>query len=279
MTLQTDIEDDDALDWPDGDSLEDDAPQDSGQQAEPSPEPSPDSQPETRPKAKPDSPPEILPDADPDDDLDKLRQRVRSAEGRYEKFGQDIDDMRRQLADRESLVPDQEALSDTPVLPEGWNARDWEDFATDSPTEAELLQANAREQAKIRQRLDTFEQQQLQQASLNAFRQTIMDAHPDYDALMASEGEQVRQFIDGQSNSLVKKAYQQVYLQGTADEVVELVNQYKLSKGKPEMLERRVRDSLAVPSRSPVPDTNKYGGLPDENDEDGAWDYFDDEKI
>ena len=256
MTLHVDEDED--LSWPEGgDSGDDTTPRDDASDPAPGPaDPSPDS-----------------PEPPPDDDLDRLRQRVRSAEGRYQKFGEDIDAMRRELAEKEGREPE---VPDTPVLPEGWTQDDWEDFATDSPTEAELLQANAREQHRLRQRLDDYDRHQSQQESINAFRQTVLTAHPDYEPLMAQEGDQVRAFIDNQPNPLVKKAYQQVYQQGTAEEVVELVNQYKLSRNRPD---NRISDSLAVPSRSPVPDVSRYGGLPDANDEDAAWDYFDDEKI
>ena len=249
MNLQSD---DDDLQWPDEDSS--DAPDEPAVE-EPIPEPEP--------------------EPEPDDDLEKLRQKVRSAEGRYNRFGEDIDAMRRELAQREGQEPE---VSDTPILPEGWTQADWEDFATDSPTEAELLQANAREQNRLRQRLDDFDRNQVEQESRRAFRSRVLDAHPDYEPMMASEGAQFKKFVEQQQNPLVKKAYQQVYQQGTADEVIELVNQYKLSRRGSDT-DRRINESLAVTSRSSMPASNSYGGLPDINDEDAAWDYFDDEKI
>ena len=204
-----------------------------------------------------------------------MRQKVRSAEGRYNRFGEDIDAMRRELAVKEGREPE---ISDTPVLPEGWTEADWEDFATDSPAEAELLQASAREQNRLHQRLDDFNRQHVEQESRKAFRQRVLDAHPDYEPMMAKEGQQFKSFVEQQRNPLLKKTYQQIYQQGTADEVVELVNQYKLSRRGSDT-DRRINDSLAVTSRSSVPDSSSYGGLPDINDEDAAWEYFDDEKI
>ena len=255
MNLQSEDEADE-LAWPDQDSS--DAPEEMVL-AEPDPEPEPEPEPEPT----------------PDDDLERLRQKVKSAEGRYTRFGEDIESMRRELAKKEGREPE---ISDTPVLPEGWTQADWEDFATDSPTEAELLQASAREQNRLRQRVDDFYRQNVEQESRNAFRQRVLDAHPDYEPLMAKEGQQFKLFVDQQRNPLLRKAYQQAYQKGTADEVVELVNQYKLSRRGSDM-DRRINDSLAVTSRSSVPDSSSYGGLPDANDEDGAWEYFDDEKI
>lgn len=242
--------------------------------------PEPQAPQEAEPEQPPEQPPEPEPPEQPPepDDIEKLRQKVKSAEGRYRKFGEDIDQMRTELEAREQ---DEQPEEDTaPLLPDGWTERDWEDFVADSPVEAELMQAQNQRLATLQQRLDTSERERVQREQLQSFRQTVLDAHPDYEELMRGEGEQVRAFIASQDNPLVKGAYERVYQQGTAEEVVQLVSQYKLSKGtQAQQQQQRVNASLAVPSRAPVPDSYRSVGLPDENDEDGAWDYFSDESI
>ncbi len=242
--------------------------------AEPEPEPIPD--------------PAPAPEADPQqtsDDVDKLRHKLKSAEGRFTKFEDHISELKSKLNDLESKQQPEPEPEPEPEqsLPEGWSKEDWNDFAEDNPAQAELLRSQNREVQQLKDKVEVSEHQRQEEDAARTFRSTVVSSHPDYDELLANKRDDIKAFIDNQANPVLKSAYQTIYQRGSAEQVVQLVTDYKGSRSASDNAkvdDRRVNDALAVPSRSASPSAAaSSSGQPDKEDFDAAWDYFKDDAI
>ena len=232
-------------------------------------------------------PPDPPADEKPADDLETLKQKLKSAEGRFVKFEEHIEELREKVAAQEAPEETGEPEDDgsEPLeLPEGWNQDDWQDFSADYPVQAELYSKQLRQVQQLSQRLDNSEQRNHAERQAREADQAILSAHPDYRELLSSERQQIVEFIEGQKNPVLKSAYHQIYNEGTADQIIDLVSDYKARgrSGQPQKssVSQRMDDALAVPGR-PAQPVNMSGraGMPDKDDFDASWDYFPDEAI
>ena len=233
--------------------------------AEPEPEPEPEATPQPQP---------------PGDELDTLRHKIKSAQGRYDKFGEQICDMEAELTQKE------QAAQPEPVplpLPEGWKQEDWDDYSADHPVEAELLEQQNRQVQQLKEKVDVTERQEQERRAQETHEQAIRQVHGDYYELLGKERTQLETFITHQANPILRQAYQAVYQSGNAQQVTDLITAYKANRGERPSSDsdhRRIDDALAVPSRAPMPSSSAgRSGLPDSDDFDAAWDYFSDEAI
>jgi len=252
-----------------------------------SPDPDPASEAPDGQRDPDDAPPDA--EADPaaeNQEIEALKQKLRSAEGRFSKFEEHIDGLKSQLSELEGQRQPAEAPAPEPepelTLPDGWSKEDWEDFSADNPAQAELLQTQTRQVQQLRETVEASEQQRQQQEAMQAFRSEILAAHSDYDEVLATQRDDIVSFINAQANPVLKSAYQAIYERGSASEVASLMTDYKASRASPDKApvdDRRVDDALAVPGRSAVPAANSRSGAPDKDDYDGSWDYFPDESI
>lgn len=221
--------------------------------------------------------------APPDnDDLESLKHKLASAEGRFHKFEEHLDDLRNQISRRETPVEETPPVQAEPVLPDGWTQEDWNDYQADYPVQAELTEKQTQTVKQLEQRLSKAEQEMAVKEQQQLFDDTIRKAHPDYDDLMASDREQILQFIEGQSNPTLKAAYQHVYKSGDAPDIINLVSDYKASKdsGKSNHVSRSVDNALAIPGRPQQPtNLSAKAGIPPEDDFSAGWEYFKDDSI
>lgn len=217
-------------------------------------------------------------------EIEELRHKIKSAEGRFSKFEEHIDGLKAQLAEREKPDEEAEPEKDTLVLPEGWTQQDWEDYSADNPVQAEVLSQQNREMQALKEQVQAQGQQVAERDAKARFVAEIEAVHPDYSELLAKERQQIETFIEQQANPVLKSAYQGIYDRGTASQINAFLDQYKASKGEASRAkssrQAAVEEALAVPSKSSSP-VNPSGraGVPDENDFEGAWDYFKDEDI
>ncbi len=234
-------------------------------------------------EADPESPPASASEpAAPDDDLESMKHKLRSAEGRLQKFEEHIDDLRSQITTREQPEEESPAQAE-PVLPDGWTKDDWQDYESDYPVQAELTEKQTKSVKELEQRLSKTEQELALKEQQRSFDEQIHKAHPDYNDLLSSERDQILQFIEGQSNPTLKAAYQAIYKGGDAPDIINLVSDYKASKdsGKStSTVSRSVDNALAVPGRHQQP-THLSGkaGLPPDDDFSAGWEFFKDEAI
>ncbi len=272
-------DDDQAFDQLWDETAEDDA-LDSGEPAsEPAETETPD--PETPdPEATPAEPAE--PEAD-NSELEKLKHKLSSAEGRFVKFEEHIEQLKTQISQREQPEPEPEIPPEADlILPDNWTKEDWDDFAEDNPVQAELLQNQTRQVQQLRENVETSEQQRLQKEQSDRFKTEIMSVHPDYEELLSNKRDDIVNFINSTESPLLKSAYQNTYERGSASDIVSLVSDYKAArapKTNGKVSDRRLDDALAVPSRPATPRSDGRAGVPDKDDYDGAWDYFPDDSI
>lgn len=226
-------------------------------------------------------------DSEATPDRAELEQKLRSAEGRYQKseeklreFESSIADMREQLASLNPVAgPDDDQDTGEPeeVVPEGWSKEEWEDYKDDQPVTAELQEQQIRQVQKIREDLDTQRQQQEAKVFHEQFRSTVIAAHPDFDDLLNTQRTEIESFITSQTNPLVRDAYQRAYDQGTADEVVQLLGDYKQTRSpNGRRLSSKAEEALAVTGRGSQPNVG-YSGQSDPDDFDAAWEDFPDD--
>ena len=226
---------------------------------------------------------------EPTPSREELEQKIRSAEGRYQKseeklqeFQESIQSMQQQLATLKETAPDPDESQDTgedqDVVPDGWSKEEWDDFKDDQPVTAELQEQQIRQVQKIREDLDDYRTQKDAADFQEQFRNTVLSAHPDYDDLLKDERTHIEDFINQQTNPIVKQAYQHVYDQGTAEEVVQLVSDYKAvrSNSGHKSSISKVDQALAVTGRSASPNVSHRGTV-DPDDFDQAWDDFPDD--
>lgn len=246
-------------------------------------EPDPESPP---PEQPPPSDQQQEPEPEPEDDIGTLKQKLRSAEGRLQKFEEHIDDLRQKVAKKETPDEPEETPAEDTFLPDGWSKEDWEDFSADYPVQAELLEQQSRQVKQLTDRVDTTENHISVTEQNKIFDDTIKKAHPDYDDLLKNERQQIVDFIESQQNPILKDVYKQIYQDGSAEQIVELVTDYKqhgrgeAGKDSPPVDQSRIDNALAVPgrSRSPSRITGK-AGMPSEDDFSGGWNYFSDDSI
>ena len=221
----------------------------------------------------------------------ELEQKIRSAEGRYQKseeklqeFQGSIQTMQQQLASLNENNANPDDTQDTgkeaqDVVPEGWSKEEWDDFKDDQPVTAELHEKQTRQVQEIREDLEEYRTTKEAESLQTQFRGTVLEAHPDYDDLLKNERTHIETFINEQTNPIVKSAYQHVYEQGTADEVVQLVNDYKAVRpdsGHAQSKRSKADDALAITSRSASPNVSHRGSV-DPDDFEKAWDDFPDD--
>ncbi len=126
---------------------------------------------------------------EPEEDLEKLRQKLKSAEGRLSKFEESVAEMRERL---EKSQPEPEknpqAEDDKPqdndgeFVPPGMDKDDWLDLQEDYPDTAKLLKDKlTQEQAESRKIKEQQEKEADELKAREAFRQHILNDHPDYD--------------------------------------------------------------------------------------------------
>ena len=243
---------------------------------DPAPDPDPD------PALSPSPPPDPAP-AEPapvEDDNEKLRHRLKSAEGRLKVFEGQVADMRGQL--EQASQPEEPPPEPEPEIPEGWSKEDWDDYQSDNPVSAELHTQQSREVRQLRETLDQTVNQQNTERLQREFNSTVQATHPDYLELLSNERTDIRTFIESEKNPLLREKYESVYRSGTAEEVVSLVSSYKASKPTGDDLKQEQRrqedDAIAVPSSSPLPSGDR-AGMPDKDDVDAAWDHFTDDSL
>ena len=252
---------------------------------------SPEDPPPASDEPDPESSPEFpssgqQPEPEPEDDVESLKQKLRSAEGRFQKFEEHIDELREKISAREKPNEPQ-TPEEEPFMPDGWTKEDWEDFEADYPVQAELLEQQSRQVKNLTERVDSTENHISVTEQNKAFEDTIRKAHSDYDDLLSNERQQILDFIEGQQNPTLKAAYQQVYQGGSAEQIIDLVTDYK-QRGRPDAGKQKppvnssanMDHALAVPgrSRSPSNITGK-AGMPAEDDFSGGWNYFSDDSI
>ena len=174
--------------------------------------------------------------------------------------------------------PDGETSDDPqPVVPEGWSEDEWNDFKDDQPVTAELHEKQIRQVQEIKDNLNDYRTQTEAATFQEQFRSTVLAAHPDYDDLLKDERTHIEDFINQQANPIVKQAYQHVYDEGTAEEVVQLVSDYKAVRGNGQSVSsRKAKEAMAITGRAPSPNVGHRGRV-DPDDFDQAWEDFPDD--
>lgn len=216
-------------------------------------------------------------------DRAQLEHKLRSAEGRYRKseqklqeFEHSIADMRQQLSAMTAPVnPEPEPENDPPLMPDGWSAEEWQDYKDDQPVTAEIQEQQIRKVQQLTDKIDTYQQDVEQHEQHRRFRDTVLTAHPDFDDLLASQKDDIEHFIKIQENPLLRQAYQQVYDAGTAEQVVQLLTDYKHQQEAPkgQTLSARAQQALAVAGHNSQPALT-HSGRVNPDDFDAAWAEF-----
>lgn len=219
-------------------------------------------------------------------DRARLEHKLRSAEGRYRKseqklqeFEHSIAEMRQQLSTMTAQShPEPEPDSEPePLIPDGWSAEEWQDYKDDQPVTAEIQEQQIRKVQQLEGKIDSYQQDAEYQEQHRRFRDTVLTAHPDFDDLLARQKDDIEHFIKTQENPLLQQAYQQVYETGTAEQVVQLLNDYKHQQEAPkgQKLSARAEQALAVAGHHSQP-ALKHSGRVNPDDFDAAWAEFED---
>ena len=222
---------------------------------------------------------------------EQLEHQIASAEGRYKKFEEkqeafqsSIDDLKNQLA---TLKPDDGGQGDDPdtptppepVIPDGWNKEDWDDYKSDQPVDAELHEQQTRQVNDLKEQLQQQQKDQEAERYNQNFMKVVAGAHPDFEEIAAKNKADIEDFISSQTNPLMKSAYQKAYDSGSAEEVVHLLTDYKAVRlqdnGQARRRQKKVEDALAVTGSPPSPAVGNTGRS-DPDDFDQAWDDFPD---
>ena len=232
---------------------------------------------------------ESQPEEQPED-LEKLRQKLKSAEGRLSKFEESVEEMREKLNKQQpepSEPPptkqDTPAADDGEFVPPGMDKDDWLDLQEDYPDTAKALKDKFQQEQSLEaenRELKTQQEQEAQQLEAQkAFRKEILDAHPNYDTEIAPKLDDVQTFINEQTSAVAKQQYQRIFDAGTASEVNALISDYKearSSRSEPEPTDtgstpdKRINDALAVPNKGGG-DPNLDKGSVDMDDFDAAY--------
>lgn len=233
---------------------------------EPSPEPIPDPEPE------PTTDPEPQPEPEPDYKalFEREQQRFRSFEGRYRK---------------EKELWEQGAQAPKAPDPEPPKAPDPEDEFLQKFTETyndDVVKAvriiSAREAQRIASELRSQAIEPLQSTLVETARdahfRTISSAHQDWQNVVGSE--QFANWVESQP-SVIRRAYQGVLQQGTAPEVVEMLDAYRSSRAAPPPAPPPKVDATRAKAASAV--KTSHGTMPKQrvaaDDFDAAWAEFD----
>lgn len=222
---------------------------------------------------------------EPEEDLEKLRQKLKSAEGRLSKFEESVAEMRERL---EKSQPEPEknpqAEDDKPnhndgeFVPPGMDKDDWLDLQEDYPDTAKLLREKfTQEQANDRKIKEQQAREADEEKAREAFRQHILNDHPDYDTEILPKMGDLKAFIAEQVSAVQKQQYERIFEAGTAAEVSALISDYKAARGQsnPKPTDsttatKRINDALAVPAKGgSSPNLNK--GRVDMDDYDAAY--------
>ena len=222
------------------------------------------------------------------EDIDKLRQKLKSAEGRLGKFEESVEEMREKLnkleqpeASEDKTEPTPDTPDDSEFVPPGMDKDDWLDLQEDYPDTAKALKEKFSEDNKVKAENRELKEKQAQEATdkeaLEAFRKTILDVHPDYDTVIAPKLDDLQAFIQEQDSAVMKQQYQRIFDSGSAEEVNALVTDYKAKRGlnknptTPDPTpDKKLDNALAVPTKGGGnPNLNK--GKVDMDDFDAAY--------
>lgn len=224
--------------------------------------------------------------ADSDDqpepeDLEKLKQKLKSAEGRLSKFEESVAEMRERLEKSHPEPEKNQQAEDvnsqdnnSEFVPPGMDKDDWLDLQEDYPDTAKLLREKlTQEQAADRQIKEQQAKEAEEHKAREAFRQHILNDHPDYDTEILPRMDDVKAFIAEQSGA-VKTVYQRIFDAGTAAEVSSLVTDYKAARSQSKATnatsKERINSALAVPGKGGSSPNLSKGKL-DMDDYDAAY--------
>jgi len=207
-------------------------------------EPESEEQPEEEPEGEPEEPEE--PEEPPEE-----AQRRKSWEGRLRKREEELRAKEQELLALQQQEPPKQ---ETPEIDE--DDPEWmelvdelgEDLALKVRNQSKKVTQNALEseidkvRQEMRQSIEPLTQQQ-QEAQARQHTQTILQAHPDaFDLVQRGE---IQAWVEDQPRYL-QPAYQQMVEQGSAEDVVDMLNTFKQSRGK---APQRKAPSQAVRSR------------------------------
>lgn len=227
-------------------------------------------------------------------DLEKERQRVRSAEGRFNKFASDVEVMRARQAELEAKLAEKDKPAAKAEAPEdaGYdnpNADLDPEFNKELTRRAQLAEQRALEKAEAKiaeatkgqddrlAKLEQERQQEREQKALEQFENAIRAQVPEYDALTSDESvEELDAFIAAQS-PVLQRAYRQTIDNGTVEEVVDLLSAFKSHKSESDKsqqreVERKADAAAAVPSRSRAAIPKDKQSKAYKDDFDAGWD-------
>lgn len=227
----------------------------------------------------------------PEEDLEKLKQKLKSAEGRLSKFEENVAEMREKLEQSQEKPPetpennqqagDQEFQKESEFVPPGMDKDDWLDLQEDYPDTAKMLKEKFQKEQTLEQENRSLKEQQAEEAeefkAREAFRQHILNEHPDYDTEILPRMDDLKAFIAEQSSAVQKQQYERIFEAGTAAEVSALVTDYKAARGQSTSTptdtpnaKKRIDSALAVPNKGGSnPNLNK--GKVDMDDFDAAY--------
>ena len=213
------------------------------------------------------SEPEAQPEETPEEEVTKLQQKLKSAEGRLNKFEESVEDMREQLKKYEKPEAsedepestgdtDKSETDDSEFIPPGMDKDDWLDLQEDYPDTAKALKEKFQNETDLSSENKALKEKQEQleteQEARAQFRKTILDVHSDYDSVIAPKLDDLQAFIKEQSSAVLQQSYQRIFETGTADEVNALVTDYKAARGlSKETTDSDPPESTATPDKKP----------------------------
>lgn len=199
--------------------------------------------------------------------------RIRKIEERSSKFEQEVKELRAKLAPAESTDGDDSN-------PEGMSDEEWEAFKEDFPEIAKQMEAQKAQLEQVGSVVGELKAEREQsrkeqeKAKQEAHDQTIREVHEDYDDL-AKDPAELLAFVERQS-PLQQRIYREVMEQGSAEEVIGLLDAFKTDKSAnqpepttPNNGNKKPNPTLAVKTRRSRPNLN--AGKVDNDDFDGAW--------
>lgn len=218
-------------------------------------------------------------------ELKKEIQRLRSAEGRYVKFGSDLEAMRTHVKALEAKLAAKEQPAAAADTAQGEDGADEDDEDLD-PEFAKAIERRAEKAAKklmepAQQKLEKWEREQqeaeqrrkqeLEEQQYVQFENAVRSKVPEYDDIMDNRSEELNAFIESQSPA-IRRAYQLTIESGTLDEVVDLLSHFKAEKLNPQQrtVERKADAAAAVKSRRAAIPMDKNGQA-SKDDFDAAW--------
>jgi len=248
-----------------------------------------------------------LEQADLQQQLEQERQRYRSAEGRYEKFTDDINSMRetiqrleQQLSQPKDSPPDDDAApgDDAEDGSAYRNPQFAEEFDAELDAEMARRSQRARDDAikqtqeAMKPFLESFEKaeadrlQAEEEARKEAFKAEVRAEFPEFDVLMANDSvvDELSTYIDSLESPALQRAYSLALDSGTPKEIAEMLNAFKTDtnwqapQGESSVprQESRQRDDRARRAAAAAAVPSRRSALPsdsaDKSDFDAGWD-------